>query len=95
MSETGKSYPKVYDQDYLRSVDHGEVQTLWYSDGSIGVLHTCTRPRYGFTLAVAPRLQLSNGHTVVSTDPVTISPSIACGDCGLHGFIRNGQWEPC
>jgi len=28
---------------------------------------------------------------VQSIDPLTISPSIACG-CGDHGFIRDGKW---
>lgn len=30
---------------------------------------------------------------VVSFDPLHVEPSILC-DCGDHGFIRNGQWEP-
>jgi hypothetical protein len=29
--------------------------------------------------------------TVEQKEPLTLSPSIAC-DCGLHGWIRNGQW---
>lgn len=33
-------------------------------------------------------------HTVVSEDPWTISPSILCPDCGLHGFVRSGIWVP-
>lgn len=30
---------------------------------------------------------------VESLDPVTISPSLLC-QCGHHGFIRSGRWEP-
>lgn len=30
---------------------------------------------------------------VESLDPLTISPSILCSECGSHGFIRNGRWE--
>ena len=32
------------------------------------------------------------GWTVVSKEPLTVSPSILCGECGLHGFWREGKW---
>lgn len=32
---------------------------------------------------------------VESLDPLTLSPSILDPDCGLHGYIRGGRWEPC
>lgn len=32
---------------------------------------------------------------VVSEEPLTLSPSLACGMCGHHGFIRGGRWWPC
>ena len=32
--------------------------------------------------------------TVESLDPLTISPSVLCRSCGLHGFIRDGRWIP-
>lgn len=35
-------------------------------------------------------------HTVISREPLHLEASIgwmAC--CGRHGWIRNGQWEPC
>jgi hypothetical protein len=25
---------------------------------------------------------------------LTLSPSIACGECGHHGWIRDGKWVP-
>jgi hypothetical protein len=38
-------------------------------------------------------------HVLVSTDPLTIEPSILCGSigrpdvgCGRHGYIRDGRW---
>lgn len=31
---------------------------------------------------------------LVSRDPLTLSPSILCRGCGLHGFIREGKWVP-
>lgn len=33
----------------------------------------------------------SHGHELISTDPLTISPSLLCR-CGDHGFIRDGKW---
>ena len=29
---------------------------------------------------------------LVSDNPVTLSPSLACRACGDHGFIREGKW---
>ena len=29
---------------------------------------------------------------VESWEPLTISPSVLCGICGNHGFIRDGKW---
>lgn len=34
------------------------------------------------------------GWTLVSRDPLTISPSLLCRACGHHGFIRDGKWVP-
>lgn len=31
---------------------------------------------------------------VQSEEPLTLSPSLACRNCGHHGYIRNGRWEP-
>ena len=31
---------------------------------------------------------------VESLDPLTVSPSLLCGTCGDHGFIRAGKWVP-
>jgi hypothetical protein len=31
---------------------------------------------------------------VESFDPPTFSPSLLCGRCGDHGFIREGRWVP-
>lgn len=31
---------------------------------------------------------------VESMDPLTLSPSLLCGRCGDHGFVRAGRWVP-
>lgn len=34
-------------------------------------------------------------HRLVAEDPIHIEPSLLCaGDCGVHGFIRDGKWVP-
>ena len=30
--------------------------------------------------------------TLESVDPVTLSPSLLCVNCGDHGFVRQGKW---
>jgi hypothetical protein len=30
---------------------------------------------------------------LVSAEPLTISPSLLCLDCGAHGFIEGGRWR--
>jgi len=32
---------------------------------------------------------------LVSLEPLTITPSVLCSECGHHGYIKNGRWEPC
>lgn len=32
--------------------------------------------------------------TVESWEPLTLSPSVLCRACGLHGWIRGGRWVP-
>lgn len=50
--------------------------------------HWCTK------LNVSPRwVAMGTGiHTVISNKPYTLSPSLLCSECGLHGFIQNGKW---
>ncbi len=33
--------------------------------------------------------------TVLSEDPLTLTPSILCDCNAFHGFITNGLWVPC
>lgn len=32
------------------------------------------------------------GHTLVSINPLTVTPSLACRSCPSHGFITDGRW---
>lgn len=38
---------------------------------------------------------LDPAHVIVAADPLTITPSILCPDCGLHGFVTGGVWNGC
>jgi hypothetical protein len=33
-------------------------------------------------------------HTMVSREPLTLSPSLQLDCCDFHGFLRDGQWTP-
>jgi len=45
-----------------------------------GVAKSARRPRSRF---------------VASLEPLTLSPSLLCRSCNVHGYIRNGRWEDC
>ncbi|MDX3527145.1 hypothetical protein P1P75_11995 [Streptomyces sp. ID05-39B] len=34
----------------------------------------------------------TGAHTLVSRDPLHLEPSLLWNCCGIHGFVRNGQW---
>lgn len=80
-----------------RAVDVGDNKAvLFMEDGAVRFRHVCDRSaRDAGTIVCSPALQIGNGHTVVTEDPLTIVASILCTDCGTHGFIREGAWEPC
>ena len=73
--------------------DRTNYRVLIYGDGTHRFEHPCDRGERGVVIA-APALRLDDGHTIVNRDPLTISPSILCPDCGTHGFIREGRWVP-
>jgi hypothetical protein len=72
-----------------------KITALEYPDGRIGISHECILPRSGYHVLYAPKLQIGGGHSVTSSEPLTVTPSILCGECGLHGFITNGAWMSC
>lgn len=78
--------------EWLRTVDVGsEVRLHQYKDGWWRVSHLCKMIDSDDRIRSAPELT-RGGHVIVSTDPLTISPSILCTDCGLHGFVTDGRW---
>lgn len=92
---------EVFDRSYTGHVPVGqqrdgrELALLFYGDGTVRILHECRliQGSGDDRLVCAPALQLGNGHVTGSRHSMTISPSILCPDCGLHGFVRAGRWE--
>jgi len=70
------------------------VRALFYDDGTCRIEHKC-KVIGGVQIICAPALRLADGHTIVAEDPLTVTPSILCPDCGLHGFITEGRWVSC
>lgn len=72
------------------------VALLRYVDGRVRIRHLCDRAgRGGGPVICAPAL--SAEHVVDWPDDSlkpTVSPSILCADCGLHGFVTDGKWSP-
>jgi hypothetical protein len=82
--------------DELGVHDGRPLRALHYPSGSIRIEHACKVLGAGdeqHRIVCAPGLQLGAGHTVEQLEPLTVRPSVACGDCGLHGFITDGQWR--
>jgi hypothetical protein len=72
-------------------VETGPVRLLRYPDGSTRVGHLCDRKaREAGVIRCAPLL--AEGHTVIWSEMPTVTPSILCSDCGLHGFVTTGRW---
>lgn len=78
-----------------RVVEVGDDKALLFmADGTVRFRHVCDRSaRDAGTIVCSPAL--SDLHTVRSDDPVDVSPSILCSDCGTHGYVRDGAWEAC
>jgi hypothetical protein len=72
-------------------VEVGPVRLLRYRDGTYRVGHVCDRGDRGI-IRCAPLL--GEKHTVGWSGRPSVYPSILCPDCGLHGFVRGGQWVP-
>lgn len=65
------------------------------ADGAhVHVSHRCTRP-LGWPPVEATLPIGDDGWTTVTAEPLTVTPSIHCTECGLHGYITAGVWQPC
>lgn len=80
--------------DITDSVDVGSNnEILFMADGRVRFAHNCRIAIPPTTrIRCAPQLQIGQGHTVVTREPLTIVASIACDDCDIHGWVTDGQW---
>lgn len=66
----------------------GWVGTTNENRGDIFWLHRCEgKLQLGTIDVTTPK------HQLISTDPLHVEPSILCGQCGDHGYLRDGRWE--
>lgn len=82
----------------------GGVQIVyepWGEIGKAGVAVFHTNPTTGAGCVGAIMFDLpgvretfpdKDAWQVESWDPLTVSPSLLCGACGNHGWIRSGAW---
>lgn len=85
------------------------IYTLWGDHDPVGLIEyhpcepggTCRNPRTecgGAVLFDLPGVREAFPDravwTVNSLDPLDLSPSLLCGCCGHHGWIRGGRWVP-
>ena len=54
------------------------------------VTHQCVDGPYVGTASFSP-----GSHCLLSEEPLTITPSLVCPECGDHGWIRDGAWVSC
>jgi len=72
---------------------------LHYPDGTIRVMHVCKswpdpkEPDGEFVKVIAPALSPGHQVTFGPARRTTVSPSILCADCGLHGYVTDGIWR--
>jgi hypothetical protein len=76
----------------VRLVDYGEHGVE--KDIDVEYWHPCSGQRAADG-ELASWVPCKPGHwTLVSREPLTLSPSLLCRLCGHHGFIRDGKWVP-
>ena len=83
-----------------RRVDLGDDKTLLFmDDGRVLFRHRCLTGRAGdperHRIINAAALRIGRWpHTIVSADPITITPSILC-ECDIHGYVTDSRWVDC
>lgn len=75
----GTYYTKVYQGDQWVAIHE------WHQENGVWGA--------GF-IPFAGRMEASTPWEVVSEEPLTLNPSVACRTCSHHGFIRGGRWWP-
>lgn len=86
--------------DPWTDIGHGVSIEKRYLDGRLcGVAYKHPRPGGagtcdGFVSVPDAEGWPPHSWTLVSIDPLTLTPSLACRACGHHGHITAGRWVP-
>lgn len=95
MTVTG--YSPHEDGATFLDADHAyKLVTRVGSDVPIGLIESHRLPDGQWCEGVVHFKGSGEGHpewTVIQADPLTLSPSILCRDCGNHGWIEAGRWR--
>ena len=100
LADLSRSYGEILRSLIVTSSEPSPVTLLWVRDSSDGVVrvrvsHRCDRGARGVIICAPHLTEGEAGHVVTfSGDVPTITPSIACDDCGLHGYVTSGRWVP-
>ena len=62
-----------------------DIYFAWLTEPNPLFWHWCTA--FGRWIAAGTPL-----HTLIARDPLHLEPSLLWECCGLHGWIRDGQW---
>lgn len=86
---------RVVERGWTRKVHAAAgINLLFYeATGEWRFEHVCDRSARGAGVIICAPL-LSDMHVIVTLDPLTITPSIMCSDCGTHGLVRDDAWVP-
>ncbi|MFI6249058.1 hypothetical protein [Streptomyces sp. NPDC051016] len=88
-------WPSLKTVDVVKLTD--DIYFGWLSEENPIFWHRCA------ALADVPEEHTVSGpwvaagtslHTLVSRDPLHLEPSLLWNCCGLHGYVRSGQWTP-
>lgn len=79
---------------------HGVRYAIWHGHHHLYYTHGCpvlggNPSAIAFDVPENDYVPAEGKWQVESWEPITLSPSLLCTACGHHGFLRNGQWEPC
>jgi hypothetical protein len=83
--------PGWVESDIIRTALGPTFRILHYADGSMRFEHRCVHPHIGSRIT-APLL---TGYTLTRNDEQlpTLTPSIDCPDCPVHGFVVDGWFR--
>lgn len=75
-----------------RDLKPGEI---FKNDRGKWLIFRCPRKGHQCQISIRPQRNASGASWDVSGEEgaPTVSPSINCGGCGWHGFIRNGEFS--